>query len=76
MSGRCGSLENVRTSIPLSTLKIGVKLTRLSPKQSEYLGVPVDGPYKSEHLPVLRSAATCGSWENRLDASQNPRIDS
>ncbi|MEY2564724.1 MAG: adenosylhomocysteinase [Verrucomicrobiota bacterium] len=29
--------------------KIGVKLTRLTPKQSEYLGVPVDGPYKSEH---------------------------
>jgi adenosylhomocysteinase len=29
--------------------KIGVKLTRLTPKQSEYLGVPVEGPYKSEH---------------------------
>jgi len=29
--------------------KIGVKLTRLTPKQSECLGVPVDGPYKSEH---------------------------
>ena len=29
--------------------KIGVKLTRLSPKQAEYLGVPVDGPYKSDH---------------------------
>ncbi len=29
--------------------KIGVKLTRLTPKQSEYLGVPVDGPYKSDH---------------------------
>ncbi|MDQ3118424.1 MAG: adenosylhomocysteinase [Verrucomicrobiota bacterium] len=29
--------------------KIGVKLTRLTPKQSEYLGVHVDGPYKSEH---------------------------
>jgi adenosylhomocysteinase len=29
--------------------KIGVKLTRLTQKQSEYLGVPVDGPYKSEH---------------------------
>jgi adenosylhomocysteinase len=28
--------------------KIGVKLTTLSPKQAEYLGVPVDGPYKSE----------------------------
>ena len=29
--------------------KIGVKLTTLTPKQAEYLGVPVDGPYKSEH---------------------------
>ena len=29
--------------------KIGVKLTTLSAKQAEYLGVPVDGPYKAEH---------------------------
>jgi adenosylhomocysteinase len=29
--------------------KIGVKLTVLSEKQAEYLGVPVAGPYKSEH---------------------------
>ena len=29
--------------------KIGVKLTRLSQKQADYLGVPVDGPYKSDH---------------------------
>jgi len=29
--------------------KIGVKLTKLSKKQAEYLGVPVDGPYKAEH---------------------------
>jgi adenosylhomocysteinase len=29
--------------------KIGVKLTKLSPQQAEYLGVPVDGPFKSEH---------------------------
>jgi adenosylhomocysteinase len=29
--------------------KIGVKLTKLTEKQAEYLGVPVDGPYKSEH---------------------------
>jgi adenosylhomocysteinase len=28
--------------------KIGVKLTTLSEKQANYLGVPVDGPYKSE----------------------------
>jgi adenosylhomocysteinase len=29
--------------------KIGVKLTKLSDKQAHYLGVPVDGPFKSEH---------------------------
>src|ERR1700683_1904666 len=29
--------------------KIGVKLTTLSPKQAEYLGVSVDGPYKPDH---------------------------
>jgi adenosylhomocysteinase len=29
--------------------KIGVKLTTLSKAQAEYLGVPVEGPYKAEH---------------------------
>jgi len=29
--------------------KIGVKLTKLTKTQSEYLGVPVNGPYKAEH---------------------------
>jgi adenosylhomocysteinase len=29
--------------------KIGVKLTRLTPQQAEYLGVSPDGPYKPEH---------------------------
>ncbi|MGD0444817.1 MAG: adenosylhomocysteinase [Edaphobacter sp.] len=29
--------------------KIGVKLTTLSKKQADYLGVAVDGPYKAEH---------------------------
>jgi adenosylhomocysteinase len=29
--------------------KIGVKLTKLSQKQADYLGVPVEGPYKPEH---------------------------
>jgi adenosylhomocysteinase len=29
--------------------KIGVKLTTLSKQQADYLGVPVEGPYKSEH---------------------------
>src|SRR3989440_1118349 len=33
----------------LHLTKIGVKLTKLSKKQADYLGVPVEGPYKAEH---------------------------
>jgi adenosylhomocysteinase len=29
--------------------KIGVKLTKLSKEQADYIGVPVEGPYKAEH---------------------------
>jgi len=29
--------------------QLGVKLTKLTPAQSEYIGVPVDGPYKPDH---------------------------
>jgi adenosylhomocysteinase len=28
---------------------LGVKLTELTKKQAEYLGIPVEGPYKSDH---------------------------
>jgi adenosylhomocysteinase len=28
---------------------LGVKLTELTPDQSAYLGIPVEGPYKSDH---------------------------
>ena len=28
---------------------IDVKLTKLSPKQAEYLGIDREGPYKSDH---------------------------
>ncbi len=33
----------------LHLAKLGAKLTRLSDKQSTYIGVPADGPYKSDH---------------------------
>jgi adenosylhomocysteinase len=33
----------------LHLAQLGVKLTRLTPKQAEYLGVPVEGPFKSDH---------------------------
>ncbi len=29
--------------------QLGVKLTLLTPKQAQYIGVPVEGPYKPEH---------------------------
>ncbi|TLU87982.1 MAG: adenosylhomocysteinase [Chlorobium sp.] len=29
--------------------QLGVKLTRLTDEQAEYIGVPLDGPYKPEH---------------------------
>jgi adenosylhomocysteinase len=29
--------------------KLGVKLTKLTDEQAEYLGIPVNGPYKPEH---------------------------
>jgi adenosylhomocysteinase len=29
--------------------KLGVKLTKLTPDQAAYIGVPVEGPYKSDH---------------------------
>jgi adenosylhomocysteinase len=28
---------------------LGVKLTKLTPEQAAYIGVPVEGPYKAEH---------------------------
>ncbi len=29
--------------------KLGVKLTKLTPTQAEYMGVPIEGPYKPDH---------------------------
>ncbi|UCG31616.1 MAG: adenosylhomocysteinase [Phycisphaerales bacterium] len=29
--------------------KLGAQLTKLTPKQAEYIGVPVEGPYKPDH---------------------------
>ncbi len=33
----------------LHLTQIGVKLTELTPEQADYLGIPVDGPYKPDH---------------------------
>jgi adenosylhomocysteinase len=29
--------------------QLGVQLTELTPAQAEYLGIPLEGPYKSDH---------------------------
>jgi adenosylhomocysteinase len=29
--------------------KIGVKLTKLTKEQADYIGVPIEGPYKADH---------------------------
>jgi adenosylhomocysteinase len=29
--------------------RLGARLTRLRPEQADYIGVPVDGPYKPDH---------------------------
>jgi adenosylhomocysteinase len=33
----------------LHLAKLGAKLTMMTPKQAEYIGYPIDGPYKPEH---------------------------
>jgi adenosylhomocysteinase len=33
----------------LHLAKLGVRLTKLSQEQADYIGVPVEGPYKAEH---------------------------
>jgi adenosylhomocysteinase len=33
----------------LHLAKLGVELTKLTPKQSEYIGVPVEGPFKADN---------------------------
>jgi adenosylhomocysteinase len=53
-----GELENKVVVLPkkldeevarLHLDKLGVKLTKLTPEQAEYIGVDVDGPYKPDH---------------------------
>ena len=44
----------------LHLAKIGVKLTKMTPEQSKYLGIAEAGPFKPEQLSVLKSRA--GLW--------------
>jgi adenosylhomocysteinase len=56
--GHTGFYENKVYTLPkhldeevarLHLDKLGVRLTELSEKQADYLGVPVQGPYKPDH---------------------------
>jgi adenosylhomocysteinase len=40
-------LDEKVASLHLS--KLGVELTKLNEKQSEYLGIPIEGPFKPEY---------------------------
>jgi adenosylhomocysteinase len=40
--------SSTRRSPVCTSRKIGAKLTKLTPAQAEYLGVPMEGPYKPE----------------------------
>ena len=44
-----GKNLNEEALIRLHLERIGVHLTRLTQAQADYIGVPVDGPYKAEH---------------------------
>jgi adenosylhomocysteinase len=33
----------------LHLAKVGAKLTQLTPDQADYIGVPVEGPFKADH---------------------------
>ena len=39
----------VKKPTPVSLEKLGVKLTKMTPEQADYIGVDLDGPYKPEH---------------------------
>ena len=58
LHGNAGSYERAVNVLPkkldeqvarLHLDKLGVKLTELSRKQADYIGVPVEGPYKPDH---------------------------
>ena len=46
---------------------LGVKLTKLTPEQADYIGVPVEGPVQARPLPLLipRGAAGRGARRTR-----------
>src|SRR5262249_41062978 len=50
---------------------LGARLTELTPDQAAYLGIPVDGPYKSEQY-RCGAAAHAVSVQSRRSIGANP----
>jgi adenosylhomocysteinase len=42
----CCRSTSTRRSPACTSTQLGVKLTKLTEEQADYIGVPVDGPYK------------------------------
>ena len=55
-SPSCPSTSTRRSPACTST-RSGVKLTELTDDQAAYLGIPVEGPYKPDALPLLARGA-------------------
>jgi len=47
MTGRRHGLAESVARLHLD--RVGAKLTKLTPEQAAYIGVPMDGPFKPEH---------------------------
>ena len=42
-------MEDQGSIVPMHLERIGLRLTKLTKEQADYLGVPPEGPYKPEH---------------------------
>ena len=45
----CNLPKILDEEVAVYTWKIGVKLTVMTQEQADYIGVPVEGPYKPDH---------------------------
>ena len=52
--------------------QLGVKLTTLTKEQADYIGVPVEGPYKPEHYRYASQVAGSGALRSVWGGSQGP----
>ena len=51
--------------------QLGVKLTKLTKEQADYIGVPVEGPYKPEHYRYERPEARDQAIQEARAAKQS-----